>query len=56
MLSRQLQASHPGYSVVNASISGETSAGAAARLPRLLEHHQPRVVIIELGGNDGLRG
>ena len=56
LLARQLQTSHPGYSVVNASISGETSAGAAARLPRLLEHHQPRVVIIELGGNDGLRG
>lgn len=56
LLARQLQESHPGYSVVNASISGETSAGAAARLPRLLEHHRPRVVVIELGGNDGLRG
>ncbi len=56
LLARQLQETHPGYSVVNASISGETSAGAAVRLPRLLEHHQPRVVIIELGGNDGLRG
>jgi len=56
LLARQLQESHPDYGVVNASISGETSAGAAARLPRLLEHHKPAVVVIELGGNDGLRG
>jgi acyl-CoA thioesterase-1 len=56
LLARQLEESHPDYSVINASISGETSAGAAARLPRLLEHHRPRVVVIELGGNDGLRG
>src|SRR5690606_25178076 len=38
------------------SISGETTAGAAARLPALLQQHQPDVVLIELGGNDGLRG
>ncbi|HUE94447.1 arylesterase [Pseudomonas sp.] len=44
------------YRVVNASISGDTSAGGAARLPRLLAEHQPNLVIIELGGNDGLRG
>ncbi|MEN7341808.1 MAG: arylesterase [Pseudomonadota bacterium] len=42
--------------VVNASISGDTSAGGAARLPAAIERHQPQVVIIELGGNDGLRG
>jgi acyl-CoA thioesterase-1 len=42
--------------VVNASISGETSAGALRRLPALLEAHDPSVVIVELGGNDGLRG
>jgi acyl-CoA thioesterase-1 len=42
--------------VVNASISGDTSAGGAARLPALLAAHQPELVIIELGGNDGLRG
>ncbi len=41
---------------VNASISGETSGGALQRLPKLLESHAPEVVIIELGGNDGLRG
>ncbi len=56
LLAGRLADSHPNYSVVNASISGETSAGAAARLPGLLEEHQPTVVIIELGGNDGLRG
>ena len=43
------------YQVVNASVSGETSAGGLARLPRALTLHQPRIVILELGGNDGLR-
>nr|WP_246505326.1 arylesterase [Coralloluteibacterium stylophorae] len=42
--------------VINASISGETSAGALTRLPALLEQHRPGVVVIELGGNDALRG
>lgn len=42
--------------VVNASISGDTSAGGQARLPALLAEHKPEVVILELGGNDGLRG
>ena len=42
--------------VVNASISGDTSAGGLARLPALLAEHKPEVVIVELGGNDGLRG
>ncbi len=42
--------------VVNASISGDTSAGGLARLPALLAAHKPDVVILELGGNDGLRG
>ncbi len=44
------------HRVVNASISGDTSAGGAARLPALLTEHQPQLVIVELGGNDGLRG
>lgn len=44
------------HQVVNASISGDTSAGGAARLPALLVEHKPELVIIELGGNDGLRG
>ena len=46
----------PSWQVVNASISGETTGGGLARLPQLLEQHHPAVVVIELGGNDGLRG
>ncbi|ROL66924.1 arylesterase [Pseudomonas protegens] len=42
--------------VVNASVSGDTSAGGLARLPALLAEHKPEVMILELGGNDGLRG
>ena len=42
--------------VINASISGETTAGGLTRLPGLLQQHKPAVLIIELGGNDGLRG
>jgi acyl-CoA thioesterase-1 len=44
------------YTIINASISGETTGGALTRLPKLLSQHKPNVVIIELGGNDGLRG
>ncbi len=44
-----------GYQVVNASVSGETTAGGLARLPRSLGLHHPAIVILELGGNDGLR-
>ena len=44
-----------GYQVVNASVSGETTAGGLARLPRALGLHHPAIVILELGGNDGLR-
>jgi acyl-CoA thioesterase I len=44
------------YAVVNASIPGDTSSGALNRLPRLLERYDPAIVIVELGGNDGLRG
>ncbi|MBT8764879.1 arylesterase [Metapseudomonas boanensis] len=44
------------HRVINASISGDTSAGGLARLPALLDEYQPSLVIIELGGNDGLRG
>lgn len=47
---------HEQWQVVNASISGETTDGGARRLPALLDKHQPDIVIIELGGNDGLRG
>ena len=44
------------YRVVNASISGETSAGGASRIEALLRQHRPTVLILALGGNDGLRG
>lgn len=42
--------------MVNASVSGETTSGALARLPKLLQTYKPEVIVIELGGNDGLRG
>jgi len=42
--------------VINASVSGETTTGGLARLPALLSRHRPRILVIELGGNDGLRG
>ena len=44
------------YRVFNSSITGETTQGGVARLPRLLDRHRPVIVILELGGNDGLRG
>ena len=44
------------HKLINASISGETTQGGLARLPALLEEHKPDWVLIELGGNDGLRG
>ena len=56
LLADRLAARSAPWAVVNASISGDTTAGGLSRLPALLEKHRPRVVIIELGGNDGLRG
>ena len=55
LLSEKLSDQSPRATVVNASISGDTTGGGAQRLPSLLEQHEPSVVIIELGGNDGLR-
>jgi len=51
-----IRASYPHTSIVNASISGETTFGGVQRLEKLLVNHQPSHLIIELGGNDGLRG
>jgi acyl-CoA thioesterase I len=56
LLHDRLRAQGYGHRVVNASSSGETTGGALARLPRALEAHRPAIVIVELGGNDGLRG
>ena len=56
LLQQRLNDGEHEYRVVNASISGDTSAGGLARLPALLSEHEPDIVIIELGGNDGLRG
>ena len=55
LLQTRLRDQDYGYQVVNASVSGETTAGGLARLPRALTLHQPKIVILELGGNDGLR-
>ena len=56
LLERRLQRAQPPRATVNASISGETSAGGLQRLPALLATHKPAIVIVELGANDGLRG
>ncbi len=55
LLQAKLRSEGYGYEVINASVSGETTAGGLARLPRALSLHQPKIVILELGGNDGLR-
>ena len=56
LLRARLAREHVDYKVVNASVTGETTTGGKLRLASTLKQHQPQVVIIELGGNDGLRG
>lgn len=56
LLEQRLKEKRLDYSVANASISGETTSGGAARIDATLKQHKPAVVVIELGGNDGLRG
>lgn len=56
LLQQRLKREGYGYRVVNASVTGETTDGGVQRLNRALTQHKPVVVIIELGGNDGLRG
>ena len=56
LLQKRLDDRHMDWKVVNASISGETTAGGVSRLPSLLGRDQPKVVVVELGGNDALRG
>lgn len=56
LMQQALKRSHPQYQVINASISGETTAGGIRRIEHALQQHQPTIVIIELGANDGLQG
>lgn len=56
LLAESLAAAEYPHEVINGSISGETTGGGLARLPQALDTHDPEVVVIELGGNDGLRG
>jgi acyl-CoA thioesterase-1 len=56
LLQQRLDENGHAYRVFNSSITGETTQGGLTRLPRLLQRHEPGIVIIELGGNDGLRG
>ncbi len=56
LLAQKIEHEGYGFRVVNASVSGETTAGGLARLPRALAVQQPRIVLLELGANDGLRG
>lgn len=56
LLQLRLQEKHYNYRVINASVSGDTTLNGLSRLPSLLTQHSPQIVVIELGGNDGLRG
>ncbi|MDP2879520.1 MAG: arylesterase [Sulfuricella sp.] len=56
LLEQRIRQKKPGYRVVNASISGETTSGGRYRIEQVLAEHRPAVVILQLGANDGLRG
>lgn len=56
LLQQQLRTEKFEINIINASISGETTSGGKSRLPSLLQQHKPALILIELGGNDGLRG
>lgn len=56
LLAKRMSEQYPNYQIVNASISGDTTSGGVARLPALLQRHQPAIVVLELGSNDALRG
>lgn len=56
LLSDRLRQNGADYTVVNASISGETTSGGRTRLPSLLKQHRPKILVVQLGANDGLRG
>ena len=56
LLAERMQTENWPYQVINGSISGETTTGGLSRLPAILDAYEPDLVILELGGNDGLRG
>lgn len=56
LLRHKLAEENVSYEIINASISGDTTAGGLARIDKILATHQPEVVLVELGANDGLRG
>ncbi len=56
LLQHTISEHYPDYHIINASISGETTQGGLRRLPQALQQHQPKIIILELGANDGLRG
>jgi acyl-CoA thioesterase-1 len=56
LMQQELKRTQPGYSIVNASISGETARGGRQRIAKALAQYRPSIVIVELGANDGLRG
>ena len=56
LLEEKLTQDGHAWEVINASVSGETTTGGVARLPAMLQAHKPDIVLLELGGNDGLRG
>ena len=56
LIQKRLDQGAYNYSVINAGISGDTTSGGVSRLPKLIKFYQPEILILELGGNDGLRG
>jgi acyl-CoA thioesterase I len=56
LVQSKLDAEYPNYTIINESITGDTTAGGLARLTDALSNHKPEIVIVELGANDGLRG
>ena len=56
LLNQKLIENNNDYRLINTSVSGETTTGGLARLPQILQTYKPSIVILELGGNDGLRG
>jgi len=56
LMQQKIQEDYPSYTIYNESISGDTTAGGLARLPKIIKKYQPDILMLELGANDGLRG